>query len=302
VIGRADEGRHAPGPEDLWGESWYFDFATADASFGGYVRLGLYPNIGVAWWWAHLAGAARPTVVVRDHEVPMPTGSGLDVRAGGLWAQTVCETPHEHWTITMEAFGVALDHPADAYHGELGRQVPVGLDVEWEATAPVYEYPGVTRYEQPCRVQGHVLVGDERIEVDATGERDHSWGVRDWWLFPWCWTAGRLADDTAFHASKIVLDQARYEPGFISPPGGGELHAIEGFSVDTELGDEMLPVSATMHLGPLRLSVTPVAHAPVLLVAPDGRVGRFPRSLCRFVEADGRQGAGWTEWNQPQPA
>ena len=36
--------------------------------------------------------------------------------------------------------------------------------------------------------------------------------------------------------------------------------------------------------------------------APDGRVSRFPRSLCRFTEADGRRGVGWTEWLQPPPA
>ena len=42
-------------------------------------------------------------------------------------------------------------------------------------------------------------------------------------------------------------------------------------------------------------------HAPVMLVAPDGRVGRFPRSLCRYTDtATGRVAHGWSEWNQPQ--
>jgi hypothetical protein len=45
----------------------------------------------------------------------------------------------------------------------------------------------------------------------------------------------------------------------------------------------------------------PVAFSPVLLEADDGRVSRFPRAWCRFTAADGRQGHGWTEWNQPQP-
>jgi hypothetical protein len=38
------------------------------------------------------------------------------------------------------------------------------------------------------------------------------------------------------------------------------------------------------------------------LDAPDGRIGRFPRALCRFDAADGRSGFGWTEWNRPEPA
>jgi hypothetical protein len=58
---------------------------------------------------------------------------------------------------------------------------------------------------------------------------------------------------------------------------------------------------ARMRLHDLDLTVVPLAHAPVLLEATDGRVSRFPRSLCRFDAADGRRGYGWTEWNQPQP-
>ena len=50
----------------------------------------------------------------------------------------------------------------------------------------------------------------------------------------------------------------------------------------------------------LELDVTPVGHAPVLLEAPDGRVSRFARSLCRFTAGDAT-GAGWTEWLQPGP-
>ena len=45
-----------------------------------------------------------------------------------------------------------------------------------------------------------------------------------------------------------------------------------------------------------------MAFAPVLLDDGAGRLARFPRALCRFTEpATGRTGAGWTEWNQPQP-
>ena len=44
----ADEGRHEPGPEALWNESWYFDAVSDDAALGVYVRLGRLPNQGVA--------------------------------------------------------------------------------------------------------------------------------------------------------------------------------------------------------------------------------------------------------------
>lgn len=293
----SDEGRHAPGPEPLWGESWYFDFAAPDGSLGGYVRLGLYPNLGVAWWWACVVGEGLPVVLVRDHEVPLPKGSGLEVRAEGLWGELYCEHPHEHWSINMEAHGVALDDPADAYRGERGERVAVGLELECEARTAVYPYELTTRYEQGCEVHGEVLLGSRRILLAGPGERDHSWGVRDWWVFGWVWTAGALGDGTRFHAAGT---ENLWHAGFVAP-GGGPLAGIDRFEVDTDLGDEQLPTAARMALGPLSMEVEPVATGPVLLESPDGRRSRFPRALCRFRSTDGRVGVGWTEWNQPQP-
>jgi hypothetical protein len=165
--------------------------------------------------------------------------------------------------------------------------------------APAEGSTGLPRYEQACTVQGEVLVGDERIQVDGFGERDHSWGHRDWWSMPWCWTAGRLGDGTAFHAFRPLID-IPFASGFVAPPAG-DLRTVERFAVDTDLGAEGLPVSATMDLDDLRLTVTPTGFAPVLLEAPDGRVSRFPRALCRFEEAGGGSGWGWTEWCQPPP-
>ena len=296
MIDTGDERPHEPGSEHLWGESWYFDFATPDASIGGYVRLGLYPNLGVAWWWAYVVGDDRPLVAVRDHDVPLP-GRSLEIRTEGLWGELTCETPHEHWSIGMEAFGVVLDDPADSYRDERGERIAVGLDLEWEERGPVYEYGFTSRYEQACRVHGEVLLGDETIDIDGSGERDHSWGVRDWWSFPWTWTAGQLDDGTAFHASGT---EDVWWQGFVVSPDG-DLRQIDRFSSPTTLGRDDLPERASFTVADLRLDVEPVGHAPVLLVAEDGRLGRFPRALCRFTSDDGRAGVGWAEWNQPPP-
>ena len=68
----ADEGRHLPGTEELWGESWYHDWAASDGSYGGYLRLGLYPNRNVVWYWVALVREGQPLVLLVDHEVPAP--------------------------------------------------------------------------------------------------------------------------------------------------------------------------------------------------------------------------------------
>jgi hypothetical protein len=300
----ADERRHEPGPEELWNESWYFDFTDAEGRLGGYVRLGFYPNQGTAWYWACLVGEGRPLVTVIDHDVPVPAGRSLEIRTDGLWADHTVEVPLDHMTLGCEAFAVGLSDPAEAYGAMRGDRVPFGLDLEWETDGGTYPYPGVTRYEVPCRVHGEILVGDERIDLDGWGQRDHSWGVRDWWTLGWCWTSGRLDDGTRFHATHVTLgDDPVYATGYVQRPGG-PLTAVPGEAVDRRqvLGDHGFPTAGEADLGDLSLSIEPVAFSPVLLTAPDGRVSRFPRALCRFTDTgSGRPGVGWTEWNQPPP-
>src|SRR6185436_18269186 len=91
--------------------------------------------------------------------------------------------PLRSFRITTEGTGVALADPADAFHGEQGSAIDVRLDLTWEGVAPCFPYAATTRFEQSAWVSGEVVIGDERIEVRCPGQRDHSWGVRDWWLF-----------------------------------------------------------------------------------------------------------------------
>src|ERR687886_503640 len=65
-----DEGQHPPGEEELWNESWYFDAVAEDGSLGVYARIGLYPNLGVAWYTAYVTGPDRPAVAVVNLEAP----------------------------------------------------------------------------------------------------------------------------------------------------------------------------------------------------------------------------------------
>jgi hypothetical protein len=303
-LDRRDERRHPPGDERLWNESWYFDFVSLvdGQPVGGWVRLGLYPNLDRSWYTAFLARPGRPLVAVVDLDAPMPRSSqGLDVRSDGLWCDHVCETPFDHWSVANEAFGVAVDDPGELYGRGLGERVAVGFDLEWEDDGEAYPYPGVTRYEVPCRVHGEVLVGDERIAIDGFGQRDHSWGVRDWWLFDWCWTAGRLDDGTRFHASDIRIPNVELGFGYLQPP----LVAATGARSRETRGDHGFPTEGRMEIvtgaAVLDLAIEPLAFAPVLLVDDDGRTSRFPRALCGFTAADGRTGHGWTEWNQVVP-
>ncbi len=141
--------------------TWLLDFARADG-FGGFVRLDVPEGGGPATFWAYLVGVPGITgvIAVRDPEVPRPR-QGLEIRSEGLWAELYCETPGEHWTFGLEAFGVRLDDPDDAAApgGEIGERVAVGLDLEWEAGDA----------DGGGLVHGEVLVGRGRYEIECPG-------------------------------------------------------------------------------------------------------------------------------------
>jgi len=295
----ADEGRHPAGPEDLWGESWYLDWAAPDASYGGYVRLGLYPNLGLSWWWIALVGA-DPLVLVVDHTLPCPEGdAALAPSAGATSVELTITKPFERFRVVSEAVGVELADPAQAFHGLGGPSVPVRLDLEWASRSEAFPYAMTTRYEISSWVTGSVTVGDETMTVDCAGQRDHSWGVRDWWQFPWNWTSGHLDDGSFFHAARSIIPNLDLFATGYTVGTDGTLVEAEVVENEVDIDDEKLPTAARQQIGPVSFTTEPVGHAPILLVAPDGRETRFPRAMCRYTTTDGRSGTGWTEYNWP---
>jgi hypothetical protein len=182
---RRDELHHLSSADDVpdWFETFALDFSAADASVGGYLIVTLRPGEGRSWCWACVAGADRPLVAIVEDDAPLPRRSALELRAPGLWVDVECETPFDHVSVGLEAFGLTFDHPRDAIGDRRGARTPVGFDLEWETDGDI-ERRRPDAYAMPCRVTGEVLVGDERFELDGAGRRAHCWGGEPWWRSP----------------------------------------------------------------------------------------------------------------------
>lgn len=172
----SDEGRHddAPGVE-----SWGIEFGGSGAA--GRIRLTLDVGHGRAGFVADLLLAGAGRIVVADESVVLPRpAAGLEIRADGLWASLCCETPFEHWTLGLEAFGLRLDGDADPGAGSwealVGERIPVGFDLEWELRGPPEPMADGAGYTQPGVCFGEVLVVRDRVVVEALATRDHFWG------------------------------------------------------------------------------------------------------------------------------
>lgn len=296
LVEAADEARHQPDAEPLWNESWYADVVTPDGSVAAYVRLGLYPNLGVSWWHLALVGADRPLVVCHRSDLPVPVDA-LAIKTDDVDLELRIDKELETFTVRGTMAGARHAAAADVYDGKPGDPVRIEVDLTWATDGTPFHYRMTTRYEIPCRVAGSVTVDGDEVRLDGPGQRDHSWGVRDWWSFGWCWSSSHLDDGTHTHLTEVRVDGGPFYAGYVQHAGA--LSPVARGEVIEQLGDHGFPIRASVRHDDLALEVDPIAFGPILLTAPDGRVGRFPRAAARFATSDGRKGFGWIEWNQP---
>ena len=202
--------------------------------------------------------------------------------------------------VTATGQAQVYDDPAAALAGTETRSADVSLDLVFDTAGEPYRYQLATRYEIPCTVGGTVVVdGITHAITAAPGQRDHSWGVRDWWAMDWVWFALHLDDGTHLHAVDIRIPGAPHIGiGYAQREGAlVELTTVEAREV---FGSNGLPISTELVLQPgdLRVATEVVAQAPVRLVNDDGRIADFPRAWMSARTADGRTGVGWMEWNR----
>ena len=295
-----DESAHVATDEPLWSESWYADFADTTSGFGGWVRLGLIPNQPTAWLHALLCGPGLPTVAVVDCHVPLPTDPWA-LQTGAVGFTHSVRDPLQAYHIGLHGRGQSYPDPAALLRGEQGTPVDVAIDLVWSTDGTPYKYRMTTRYEIPCTVSGTVTVDGQRHTFDAVpGQRDHSWGVRDWWSMDWLWSALHLDDGTHLHAVDIRI------PGIPAVGIGyvqdrsGTLTELQTITASQTFDADGLPASATLAVKPgdITATIDVRGHAPVRLISVDGRISEFPRVWATISTADGRSGVGWLEWNR----
>ncbi|MBE1548633.1 hypothetical protein GGC64_002657 [Mycobacterium sp. OAS707] len=296
----ADEGPHEGTDEPFWNESWYFDFADVDQGVGGWIRLGLYPNQQTAWVNALLCGPDMATVAINDFEAALPEDPAA-VRGDGYELRLVATDPLRTYQVQVRGQGQAYDDPAALLRGEAGRPVEVAIDLGWTTAGTPYLYRITPRYEIPCTVSGTFIVDGSEVSVRAVpAQRDHSWGVRDWWAMDWVWSALHLDDGTHLHGVDIRIPGAPpFGIGYVQQPGR-PLAELQAVTARETFGDNDLPTATTIAYGDLTATVDIRGHAPVLLTAPDGRISHFPRAWAMVTTDDGRSGVGWVEWNRNQ--
>jgi hypothetical protein len=295
-----DEGLHEPGPEQLWNESWYFDAIADDGRIGVYHRIGRLPNEGSCLLSTCIVRPGEPAVMLVDATAPLPPpeDDSQTIDTATAHAEQHCEEPLESFRLVVRGLaGAHADHAAPLRDAQ-GDPVEIELDMRWRTDGVPYSWRLATRYEIPCRVEGTVRVGEETFALSGPGQRDHSWGSRDWWASDWMWSALHLDDGSHTHAVTVPT-HPDFGVGYVQ--ADGEIEEVAEISSEETIGADGLIERGSITMAGTELAVEPLAFGALLLISPDGRRSHFPRAMCRISTGDGRSGLGWVEWNRNQP-
>jgi hypothetical protein len=164
----------------------------------GYVRLGITPNLSDgAWYVAVICRRKKPLVSITDYKSPIP-GDTLHLSRPLYEATHNVRDPLKAFQIHVKERGSVHNDASSVFRCDPGQgSADLAMDLDFHTDGTPYQYRIATRYKIPCRVSGTVWVdGESYIIISQFGQRDHSWGVRNWWNMDWCWSSLHLDDGT----------------------------------------------------------------------------------------------------------
>jgi hypothetical protein len=144
-----------------------------------------------------------------------------------------------------------------------------------------------------------VAVNGRTVAVDATGQREHTWGARDpsalaggWHAVTGFLGAGERLDDRAFDV--LVVGDGGLAQGYVHDNGTDDrVVTVDRTTIE---GDDGVPqtVDLVLHVaGGRRFEVTGTAHgAPITVAAAPGGGAIVHHQPMRFSSDDGLEGYG----------
>lgn len=211
---------HEFGSQEEWNESFYFNFYDRGQDICGFMRIGLKPNKKEKSVFCFLLLPDGSVLGIKD-SVPMEDS---ELAAKGLRLTKVedekkwqlefsGELPRmqkdgEREAVSFALEFLALNLPYDYRESVSGEKEKIAQAVASE------------HVEQYGKITGKLNIGSRVYDIKGLGERDHSWGVRDWNAPKmWVWITCQFDEGFAFNLTKLFMDKGEVDAGFIHLDG-----------------------------------------------------------------------------------
>ena len=212
---------HEFGDHPEWNESFYFNFYDKARDICALMRLGLKPNVNEKTAFCFFL-MPRGTILAWKGQEP---ADNTELAAKNLRFEKVLAEKKWH----LDFSGAMEKREGGATSSER-----VSFSVDYECLNEVFDYrdciSGINEkisekiatqhLEQFGRARGMLTVGANQYVLDGLGERDHSWGVRDWNAPKiWIWLTCQFSEGSALNVTKLVMDAGEVDAGFIHIAG-----------------------------------------------------------------------------------
>jgi hypothetical protein len=239
MITAEDELLHEIGAAEHWQESFYFNWADPMHDVFGLARIGFR---------FHQERVDGLILTIRDGK-PEFCYPAVSVKQKRPWSD---QDPRSG--MRARGFTVTMEEPLQRWRIKLeGRH---RMDLLFEAETPAFDYNAAGKvademagehFEQSGRVTGFTEFKGTRLAIDARGQRDKSWGVRDWpALQGWNWITGLFDDGFSFNATESFQHGEAFTSGFVHHDG--ENHAIAKLNVHHSFAPGRIHVPATTRI------------------------------------------------------
>lgn len=269
-----------PGHSDTWQESLYFGFRDAEKDIWGITRIGLEPNLKTAnSFFIVTKGGEVVHRTVKTH-LPIPEADWDDISLAGVTYKII---------EPLKKFRLMLDVEE------------AKVDVVWDGFTEVFDYRdnktpvpnklAGSHYEQTGEVTGSVIIRGERFDIRGYGQRDHSWGRRDFdGIENWWWMTGIFGKECSFNTWSVLCDGKRTHSGYIFD--GKRNIGIVDAQIELEFeADGSTPKGAQLRLtdekgGTLEATAEAIIHLPAFNFGKIGQVSHDP-SIYRMKDKVG---------------
>jgi hypothetical protein len=290
---------HPSGGNIEWNESFYFSFYDKKNDVCAFMRIGLKQNKCLKNMFCFFMMPDGSHIGLKDDD----RYENDSLIAKNLRFNKI--TPEKKWNLTFDGKLINFAN---------GKPVDVSFDFDFESLNNVFDYrdcvSGIKEkisqsvasehLEQFGKVIGKLKVGDEKYSINGLGERDHSWGVRDWNAPKmWIWLTCQFNEKLALNVTKLTVSEGEVDAGFIHMDGKNI--PLMKATIDTEYASDGSPVKFTMDLqdknGEVhRVNARIIKNVKLPFTSGDGKKQSIMHETLSEYEMDGNIGYGIAEY------
>ncbi|MEA2055985.1 MAG: PEP/pyruvate-binding domain-containing protein [Candidatus Thermoplasmatota archaeon] len=238
---------HGFGNEKEHNESFYFNFYDKKQNICGFMRIGLKPNKDEKSMFCFLMMPDDTNIGMRGLEKFKNDKLSVDPLS------FVKKKSEKKWALRYGGPMVDVKDKNKAHK--------VSFELVFDSLNDIFNYRDCVsghaeeisknvaseHLEQYGRVKGKISVDGKEFEIDSLGDRDHSWGIRDW-TSPkmWVWLTSQFSEKVALNVTKLIVKEGKVDAGFIHLDGKN--HPLIHSVIDTKYDRKGAPKSFTLKL------------------------------------------------------